>query len=267
MSKFFLYLRTSAFRKNLIAALIFIVVLFIVVYFGLKVYTKHGDSQEVPVLKGLHITEALKILDKAGLEYEIDSIYQMDAKPGLVIDQDPDPKSHVKGGRTIYLTIITQSAPEIAFPEIVDKTFIEASAILKNHSLKIADTTYINDIARDVILEVKFSGQTIQPGRMVPKGSRISLILGNGRGDSEVDIPNLAGQSVEEAKFALAGLGLTLGSISFSDNSRDTINARIVGQSPDTSAHVISIGSAVHVTLAMPKTTTPTPVNPTTPQN
>ena len=89
MSKFFLYLRTSTFRKNLIAALIFIVVLFIVVYFGLKVYTKHGDSQEVPVLKGLHISEALKVLDKAGLEYEIDSIYQMDAKPGLVIDQDP----------------------------------------------------------------------------------------------------------------------------------------------------------------------------------
>lgn len=264
MSKFFLYLRTSAFRKNLIAALIFIVVLFIVVYFGLKVYTKHGDSQEVPMLKGLHISEALKVLDKAGLEYEIDSIYQMDAKPGLVIDQDPDPKSHVKSGRTVYLTIITQSAPEIAFPEIIDKTYIEASAILKNHSLKISDTTYINDIARDVVLDVKFAGQALQAGRMVPKGSRISLILGNGRGNDEVEIPNLVGFQLNEAKFALAGLGLTLGSVSFSDGSRDSLNARIVSQSPDTSSHVISIGSAIHVTMAMPSSSPATPT--TTPQ-
>ncbi len=263
MSKFFLYLQTAVFRKNLIGGLIFFVILFIVIYFGLKMYTKHGDSQEVPVLKGLHISQALDILNQAGLEYEIDSVYQMDAKPGIVIDQDPDPKSHVKSGRTIYLTIITQSAPEIAFPEIVDKTFIEASAILKNHSLKIADTSYINDIAKDVVLDVKFSGQPLKAGRLVPKGSNISLILGNGRGDSEVEIPNLVGFSLSEAKFALAGVGLTLGSVSFSDGIKDSINSIIVRQNPDTSARIISIGSAVHVTLAKP-TTTPT-IEPQTP--
>ncbi|WP_313191150.1 PASTA domain-containing protein [Sphingobacterium sp.] len=265
MSKFFLYLRTSAFRKNLIAGLIFIVILFILVYFGLKIYTKHGDSQEVPLLKGLNISEALNVLDKAGLEVEIDSIYQMDAKPGLVIDQDPDPKTHVKGGRTIYLTIITQSAPEIAFPEVIDKTFIEASAILKNHSLKIADTVYRNDIARDVVLDVKFAGQPIRPGRMVPKGSKISLILGNGRGDDEVEIPVLIGLNLTEAKFALAGKGLTLGSVSFDGNSNDTLGSVVVKQNPDTSAKIISIGNAIHVTLGKPAEPTPTPAIPQNP--
>jgi len=265
MSKFFLYLRTSAFRKNLIGGLIFIILLFVLIYFGLKIYTKHGDSQEVPILKGLNISEALNVLDKAGLEYEVDSIYQMDAKPGLVIDQDPDPKSHVKGGRTIYLTIITQSAPEIAFPEIIDKTYIEASAVLKNHSLKIADTTYINDIARDVVLDVKFAGQPIRSGRMVPKGSKISLVLGNGRGDSEVEIPVLIGLNLTEAKFSLAGKGLTLGSVSFEDNSRDTLGSIIVKQNPDTSAKIISIGSAIHVTLGKLPVANPEPATPQIP--
>ncbi|MGJ1203293.1 PASTA domain-containing protein [Sphingobacterium lactis] len=266
MSKFFLYLRTSSFRKNLIAGLIFIVVLFIVVYLGLKMYTKHGDSQEVPLLKGLHVSEALDIIDRAGLEVEIDSIYQMDAKPGLVIDQDPDPKAHVKSGRTIYLTIITQSAPEIAFPDIVDKTYIEASAILKNHSLKIADTVYMNDIARDVVLDVKFAGQPIRQGRMVPKGSKISLVLGNGRGDSEVNIPNLVGFNIDEAKFALAGLGLVLGSVDFDGTTTDSLGSVVVKQSPDTAAKIISIGSAIHVTLGKqapaPVTPEPTTQNP-----
>ncbi|MFZ4260801.1 PASTA domain-containing protein [Sphingobacterium sp. HJSM2_6] len=263
MSKFFLYLQTAVFRKNLIGGLIFLLFLFVLIYFGLQMYTKHGDSQEVPVLKGLHISKALEILDQAGLEYEIDSVYQLDAKPGIVIDQDPDPQSHVKSGRTIYLTIITQSAPEIAFPEIIDKTFIEASAILKNHSLKIADTSYINDIAKDVVLDVKFAGQPLKAGRMVSKGSNISLILGNGRGDSEVEIPNLVGFSLDEAKFALAGVGLTLGSVSFSDGIKDSINSVIVRQNPDTSARIISIGSAVHVTLSKPST--PSSTVPQTP--
>src|SRR5690606_14490493 len=159
---------------------------------------------------------------------------------------------HVKSARTIYLTKITQSAPEIAFPEVVDKTFIEASAILKNHSLKIADTSYINDIARDVVLEVKFAGQPVQPGRMVPKGSNITLILGNGRGNTDVDIPNLIGLPLNEAKFALAGLGLAMGSVSFNSMDRDTSGSIIVAQNPDTSSSIISIGSAIHVTLGKP---------------
>src|SRR5690606_24434679 len=200
MSKLLLYLRTDTFRKNLIYALVFIGMLFLLIYFGLRIYTKHGDAQEVPVLKGLSVQEAMKVLDKAGLEYDIDSVYQVDAQPGLVIEQDPEPKAPVKSGRTIYLTIITQVAPEIAFPEIIDKNLIEATAILRNHSLKIGDTVYINDIARDVVLDVKFAEQPLKAGRMISKGSRVTLVLGNGRGANEVEIPNVLGLTLSEAK-------------------------------------------------------------------
>ncbi|MHC8947886.1 PASTA domain-containing protein [Sphingobacterium hungaricum] len=250
MSKLFLYLKTDTFRKNLIIALIFIVVLFLFVYFGLRMYTKHGDAQEVPVLKGLHISEAMKILDKAGLNYEVDSIYQLDAKPGLVIEQDPEEKSHVKGGRTVYLTIITQIAPEIAFPDIVDKTLIEASAIIKNHSLKLGDTIYIADIARDVVLDAKFGGQSVEAGRMISKGSRIDLVLGNGRGSNEVEVPLLIGFTLSEAKFALTGVGLNIGKVSYSGTILDSLSAKIITQTPDTSSALISIGSLIDVTLS-----------------
>ncbi|NGF54913.1 PASTA domain-containing protein [Parapedobacter sp. SGR-10] len=248
MSKLLLYLRTDTFRKNLIYALIFIGVLFLLIYFGLRIYTKHGDAQEVPVLKGLTVQEAMRVLDKAGLEYDIDSVYQVDAQPGLVIEQDPEPKALVKSGRTIYLTIITQVAPEIAFPEIIDKNLIEATAILRNHSLKIGDTVYINDIARDVVLDVKFAGQPLKAGRMISKGSRVTLVLGNGRGANEVEIPNVLGLTLSEAKFAIQGLGLTVGNLS--GTISDTLSARVVAQSPDTSARIISIGAPINLTLS-----------------
>ncbi|HMR17897.1 MAG TPA: PASTA domain-containing protein [Sphingobacterium sp.] len=248
MSKLLLYLRTDIFRKNLIYALISFGVLFLLIYFGLRVYTKHGNAQEVPLLKGLTINEAIAILNKAGLEHKIDSVYQVDAKPGLVIEQDPEAQSLVKSGRTVYLTIITRVAPEIAFPDIVDKNLIEASAILRNHSLKVSDTIYVNDIARDVVLDVQFAGQSINVGRLISKGSGITLVLGNGRGSNEVDIPNVVGLTLSEAKFAILGVGLSMGNIS--GNISDSLSARVVSQSPDITAQVISIGSPINLTLS-----------------
>lgn len=250
MSKFFSYLRTNTFRKNLIYAIVFFIVLFVLIYFGLRIYTKHGDQQAVPTLKGLHISEALTILQKAGLEYKVDSLYQMDAQPGLVIDQDPEAEVGVKSGRTIYLTIITQTAPEIAFPEVVDKTYVEAAAIIRNHSLKIGDTTYTNDIARDRVLEARFGGQPIAEGRTITKGSQIDLVLGNGRGSDQVDVPELIGLPYTDAEFAIRGLGLVVGNISFSDGSIDTLNAIVVDQSPAVSTAFIPLGAAVHLTLS-----------------
>ncbi|MFD1768246.1 PASTA domain-containing protein [Sphingobacterium suaedae] len=250
MSKLLMYLKTDTFRKNLIAALVVIVLLFLGIYFGLRAYTQHGVSIEVPQVKGMHINQAIDALERADLEYYVDSVYQMDMKPGLVIEQDPEPKAHVKTGRTIYLTVITQVPPDVAFPNIIDKTFIEASAMLRNQSLKVGDTVYIADIARDVVLDVKFAGQPLKAGRMVPKGSKITLVLGNGRGANEVEMPNLIGLSLDEAKFALTGVGLNLGSVTYAGSIADSLAAKVVGQLPDTTAGIVSIGTAVNLTLS-----------------
>lgn len=267
MSKVVQYLQTPTFRKNVIAALIAIVCIFLSVYVGLKIYTKHDESIAVPKVKGLHINAAIQALEDAGLEYQIDSVYQMDAKPGLVIEQDPEQGFHVKSGRTIYLTIITQIAPEVAFPNIKDKTLIEATAILKNHNLKIGDTSYIADIARDIVLDAQFAGQSIRNGRMIPKGSRIDLILGNGLGANEVEIPNLIGLPLNEAKFALSGAGLGLGTVTYDPNVTDTATAVISVQSPGVEKGLTSLGAKIDVTLSLTApspTTSEAPIGSTT---
>lgn len=250
MSRFFLYLRTDTFRKHLIAAILLIFGIFIAIYFGLRSYTKHGDSLEVPELQGMHISEAANTLRQVGLRIQVDSIYQIDAVPGTVIDQDPEPRSHVKSDRTIYLTIITQVAPEVAFPDVIDKTLIEARAIINNHSLRIGDTTYVSDIARDVVLDVKFAGQSLNAGRMIRKGSDVELVLGNGRGADDVEVPDLTGLTLSEARFAAAGLGLNIGEVSYSDYILDSLSARVIKQFPDTSVDIVNIGTAIDLTLS-----------------
>lgn len=252
MSKFFTYLGTSTFRKNLIAAIVTVVVLLLAVFYSLSMYTRHGEGLPVPKLKGMSVENAIELLKSQDLRYQIDSIYQVDKQPGMVVEQDPDPNTNVKVKRTIYLTIITRLAPDVNFPDIEGKTFLEARAILNNYGLKLGDTTYKSDVARDVVLEITFGEQPINTGENLAKGSRIDLVLGDGLGASEVDLPDLTGLTLEEARLSLMGSSLSLGTVGYDGIVLDSTTATITKQSPalSDSLNKVSIGSRVDVVLS-----------------
>lgn len=252
MNKFFAYLRTNTFRRNLLIAIGSIIGFVLIVFFSLRFYTRHDESVPVPKLKGLFVENAIELLKSEGLRYQIDSIYQMDKKPGLVVEQDPDPNSNVKLNRTVYLTIITRNPPNVGFPDILTLTFVEARAIINNYGLKLGDTTYVSDIARDRVLEVTFGGQPLKKGEEVPKGSKIDLVLGDGRGASQVDLPDLTGLSLDEAIFALRGSSLQLGAVSYEGNIIDSTTVKITKQFPalNDSLSKVTIGTPIDVTLS-----------------
>ena len=249
MVKFFNYLRTDTFRKNLIGAIIGVIALLALVIFGLNTYTRHDESIVVPDLRGIPIDEAVEKLQAQAFEYDLDSIYQVDAEPGLVIEQDPDPGTKVKKNRTLYLTIITRVAPEVAFPDLIEKTFVEARALLNSYGIKLGDTTYIPDIAKDVVLDVKFGNERLNAGRPIPKGSTVELILGDGRGASEIEVPDLTGLTLEQVKFALQGNSLTLGTVNYMGLVTDSTSATVVSQTPSPEAPKVSIGTPINVAL------------------
>lgn len=250
MSKFIEYLRTKTFRKNLLIAIGSIFAFLLFLFYSLGFYTHHGEGMPVPKLKGLPIAKAIQLLEEQGLRYQInDSIYLIDQAAGIIVEQDPDPNTNVKANRTIYL-IVTRDAPNINFPDIEGRTFLEVRSILNNYQLKVGDTTYRSDVARDVILEAIFGGNSIKKGQQIPKGSRIDLILGDGLGASEVDIPNLLGLNLNEARMALLGSSLMLGNISF-EGSTDSVNSKVVSQFPAISdtLNKVSIGTPIDIVL------------------
>lgn len=161
MNQFFKYLTSPSFKKNLIIASSIVVVTVFSLYIALKYYTRHGEGNPVPKLKGLDVEEAIDILQEQGYRYQIDSIFVLDKKAGLVLEQDPDANTFVKENRMIYLTIVSSQTPNVNFPDIEHKTFIEAKALLSNYGLKLGDTTYANDIARDAVLEFTYAGQKL----------------------------------------------------------------------------------------------------------
>lgn len=251
MNKFLAYLRTDTFRKNLLIALGSLVVFLLVIFFSLRFYTRHGEWQPVPKLKGMDVDEAVRVLEEQGFEYQIDSVFQVDKAPGLVIEQDPDANTQVKANRTIYLTVITKSAPEVGFPDIFEMSFLEAKAVLSNYGLKVGDTSYTSDIVKDRVIEIRFKGRTVTAGDQLPKGSALSIVLGDGKGASEVDLPEVAGLTLPEAIMALKGSSLSVGNITYEGTITDSTAARVIKQYPTVdSLSKVSIGSKVDLILS-----------------
>lgn len=261
MSKFLSYLKTKSFRNNLFAAIFTVIAILVIAFFSLRYYTKHGQGLNVPELKGLSFEQAVSKLESLGLRYEVDSVYIMDKPPGLVIDQDPEMNTFVKDNRTIYLTINTSQAPNVTFPDIEFKSLREVQSLLEGFGLKVGDTTYKADVSRDVVLEATYRGSAIKNGDVIPKGSRIDLVLGDGRGNEEVDIPNLIGLTKDEARFSLRGSMLILGQITYEGTITDSANAVIVMQNPVLSDTLtkVRIGTPVNIILSNTQTQ---PVSP-----
>lgn len=257
MSKFWAYLKTKSFRNNFLAAIGSVVLVLIIAYLSLGYYTRHGEGVPVPSLKGKSVENATAMLDQQGFKYHIDSVYVLDQPPGTVIEQDPDAGTNVKKGRTIYLTVVTKLAPNVGLPDLANSTYREAEATLSNFGLKIGDTTYRSDIARDRVLEVRFGGQPIQPGFKLPKGSKVDLVLGDGAGASEVDIPEVVNLDLDEARFAINGAKLTVGNITYQGSITDSTHLTVISQFPmkTDSASKVAIGSRINLTVTQGKKT------------
>lgn len=255
MNKFWTYLKTKDFRNNFLAAIGTVLAIVLIAYLSLGYYTRHGSGIPVPQLSGLPVERATALLDQQGFRYQIDSVYVQDKTPGTIIQQDPDPGTNVKEGRTIYLTMVTTQAPTISLPDIEQSTYREAAAILSNNGLRVGDTTYQPDIARDRILQINFNGQPIKAGFRLPKGSRVDLVLGDGAGANEVEIPDVTNQDLDAARFAIKGSGLSLGTITYQGAITDSSNLVVVSQFPmrTDSTTKTSIGTRVNLTVSQGK--------------
>jgi len=245
-------------------AIVTVIAVVLIAFFSLGYYTRHGSGIPVPKLKGLTIDKAMDILKEQGFGYKIDSVYVQDVAPGTIVEQDPDPGTNVKENRVIYLTMVTLQAPNVALPDLEQSNYREAIATISNYGLKVGDTTYRSDIARDRILEVRFGGQVIKPGTKIPKGSRIDLVLGDGEGASEVEIPELVNLDLDAARFAIKGAGLTVGIITYQGTITDSTNVVVVSQYPmkTDSLSKTSIGTRINLTVSQgTKTDAATPAN------
>lgn len=211
-----------------------LLVLLLLLFLGsLDLITRHGKTMKIPAVLGQSISQAKKTLESQGFEVVIqDSTYNDTLPPLQVIKQFPEADNLVKVNRTVYLTINRAIAPEIDMPNLLSMTFRNAEMVLRRYGLKLGDTLFKPDFARNSVLDQEFKGASIKPGTKIQQGSEITLVLGNGVG-IEFVVPDLFGLTYREARSALSESGLIIGSIVPDNDVKDTANAYVYRQNPD----------------------------------
>ena len=57
---------------------------------------------------------------------------------------------------------------------------LAATSLISALDLELGNVEYVDNIGKDVVLEVKFNDTIISSGKLIPKKSKIDLVLGNG---------------------------------------------------------------------------------------
>lgn len=228
------FLKSKTFRNQLILAAVVVVVLVTGLVQYLKFYTNHGQEIEVPDLKDLRVDQIQALLEEHDFSYVVvDSTYIRGKQPNLVYDQDPKAGSKVKEGRTIYVSITSSNTPKVKLPDLTDLSLRKATIDLRNLGLEVGQLIMRPDIANNVVLEMLLSGKKVMPGKEVPRGTAVDLVIGIYNVDSLVAIPNLVGLTIEEARFYLSETALYLGRINYQGTIADTTRALVIRQFPE----------------------------------
>ena len=104
--------------RNLIFAVLFVVVLLIAANILLSLGTQHNKEITVPDFTNMTYDEARYNAERIGLKVEItDSVYVRRMKKGAVFTQFPRGGSNVKKGRTVQLTTKAKTAIPCARPK------------------------------------------------------------------------------------------------------------------------------------------------------
>lgn len=219
---------------NVLIGIVLAIGIFAIFLLSLNWLTDHGKSATVPSVTGKNYEEAKQILKKAGFDFEIqDSVYVDTAKPMSVLKQIPDADEIVKSNRVVYLVISRSVPPLVEMPNLVGYSLRNAQMVLKNMDLKLGDTTFKPDFAKNAILEQLYNGVSITPGTQIRKGSTISLVLGDGVGNKEFSVPVITGMVYSEAKRILEENGIVIGAIVTRADVTDTAAAWIYKQNPE----------------------------------
>jgi beta-lactam-binding protein with PASTA domain len=179
MNNLFSFLKSKPFFVHLGFIILTIIILFFITIKWLNSYTSHGNLINVPDFKGKQIIDLENFLSDKKVSYLIiDSIYDPNEKPGVVIKQEPEYNSKVKENRTIYLYVTGNVPPQIQMPKLIDRSERQARLIIQTYGLKLGKVTEKRADCNGCVIGQVINGKDVNPGSTVKKGSVVDLTVG-----------------------------------------------------------------------------------------
>ncbi|WP_328945099.1 Stk1 family PASTA domain-containing Ser/Thr kinase [Streptomyces sp. NBC_00250] len=156
---------------------------------------------KVPNLKNKPLAEAKRALAKEGLVAGvITSAFSDSVAQGAVISTDPEPGTERAPDSAIAL-VVSKGSP-IDVPDVTGETVADATALLQDEGLKVV-------VAPERINSPEDAGsvaaQSLAEGSRAAEGDTITLTVS--KGPRLVEVPDVTGESVDDARTALEDEG------------------------------------------------------------
>jgi eukaryotic-like serine/threonine-protein kinase len=196
-------------------------------YIYLPSTTNHKETITVPELVGMSFEDIDEYVTNRNLRYEIlsDSGYAETMDPLTILTQNPKAGSKVKENRKIYLSLNAKVPPKVRMPNLINTSRANAEDILISNGLKLGEIEYVPNIALNAVLEQKVAGNEIASDSLIPKGSIVDLVIGDGLGNQNFETPDFMGNTLDEVKFVITDGKLILDHINYI--KQDTLPANM----------------------------------------
>ncbi|MFE7208955.1 Stk1 family PASTA domain-containing Ser/Thr kinase [Streptomyces sp. NPDC057611] len=205
-------------------------------------YINSGQFTKVPPLLAKTEAQARERLKEAGLGVDrVEHAYSDTVGRGMVIGTDPRAGARIRSHGSVTLTV--SDGPEtVRVPDLKGHRLDEARTLLKKEGLEpgMVSREFSDDVPRDVVI-----GTDPEAGTERRAGSAIALTVSKGHA---VDVPDVTGDDLDEARSALRDAGLKV-RISSEQVNSEYDKGRVARQSPAGDSQAAE-GDTVTLTLS-----------------
>ncbi len=194
---------------TILGALLLALIITVPFFYGSIMDRLSPSSVEIPDVVNMTQVDAETKLSGLGLKSEVvDTVNEPDIESGNIVSTDPASGTKVKTGFTVRLTV-SGGGTQVKVPNVINKDQKEAEIMITNLKLRVGTVELVfNELPLGTVIS-----QDPEPGVTTREKDTVDMTVSQGPEKAKVNMPNLTGKTLEEARGILEGLQLKVGTI------------------------------------------------------
>lgn len=214
-------------------------------FIGMKKFVEGGKDVKIPNVVGQKAEDAKSKLEGLGLKV-VEVTEESDEEKGIVLKVDPNVDATVKSGSEVKLTV-SAGEGQIKVPNFAEMNLDSVKRTLKSLGLEIGT---VNEEYSDSVPRGEVISQSPNANESVDKGSKVNVTISKGKEikTTTLNIPDVSGKSVDEAKSILSSAGVEANAVKGDPARSEGESGKVYSQSQKGSL-TIKQGEKVTITI------------------
>jgi beta-lactam-binding protein with PASTA domain/predicted Ser/Thr protein kinase len=191
----------------LLAAVVAAAVIAFLLYFFTDLFSSGPQQVTVPSVVGQPVQIAQQELNAAGFQTTVTEVSSTPEQKGRVVETDPPAGTQVDEGSTVTLKVGTGPG-KVEVPNLVGLTPEEARRALQDVGLRLSAAGPQEQVVEDDSMVGKVISSNPPAGEQIREGSPVTITVGVE--PETVNVPNVVGTDVEQARSNIEGAGLAV---------------------------------------------------------